>query len=154
MRSSVWMADMGISPGWCGSLPELRQMLAVRGKVIVKDQPGCLDIGDDGVEQQTLERLLAVALDGGIYAQLGDEELAAAQLRSTLRQRAHMHWMHAGTVHVDGRLDRRAEREVADLPGVGQVGGQVIVIPCAGHVLDELEGALGVRVQQALDRQV
>ena len=69
-------------------------------------------------------------------------------------QRAHRHAVHALPVHDRRRLDDGAQRQVGDLPAVGQVDRQVIVVARAGHrSRSALQRAFAVGLAQLVDRR-
>src|SRR2546423_1072394 len=59
-------------------IPELQQVLAVGFQVGVEHLPSHVHIPDDRVEEEALQRCLAVAVDGGINTETHHGNLATA----------------------------------------------------------------------------
>jgi hypothetical protein len=60
-------------------------MFPVSDQIIVQNQLGHIHISDHGIKEQTLQRRLAIAMHGRIYAQLGYDGFTAAQFGDALR---------------------------------------------------------------------
>ena len=63
----------------CRLLPILRQVFFVAGQVIIQNLSGGVDVSDDGVEQQALQRFFARAFHSRVDAELGSGGFALKQ---------------------------------------------------------------------------
>ena len=100
-------------------------MLAVGLQTIVENPLRRVQIGDDRVQQQALERSLTIAVNGRVHAQADDCDLAAAQFGDRFWQQAHVYSLHAHPADQARRLDDGAFRQIPDLSHVGQIDRQV-----------------------------
>ena len=65
-----------------------------------------------------------------------------------------MDWIYAHVTDANRRLDGSPERQVRDLADIWSVRCEMVVRAASGNVLDHLECAFGIRIQQAINRQM
>jgi hypothetical protein len=121
-------------------------MLSIGPQVIIDDLLGHVKVGDDRVQQQALQRRLAVAVNGGVYTQANDGELAAAQFGDGLRQWSHANALYPGAAEQSGYLNNGALWQIGDKTLIGQVYRLVVMCAGPGYVLYHLQCPLTVDV--------
>jgi hypothetical protein len=100
---------------------------------------GNIHIADDGVEQQCLERQLAVSPDNGVDRQVADGDLPAQELGDAFRQCTNGDALHTVSREHAGQFDDGILGQIGDAALVGYVNRFPVQVTVSEDALDDLQ---------------